>query len=252
MSELASASSTSALARSCRPSAARRAATRALQSAPSAAERAIGAARRIRSAADRAQRRRRASAASRTRRSTRLRCGGVGLRRAPPRCSIQARAGMSPRAGSCTTSRRGTSCSSPPPATSPPNACAPPPRAIGGLARGLTGGERLDRAVELMWETFSEPHFWAAIEAVDGGPHQPRAATWPCCRRNARSGPRSGRPPTRSTAPGSSAHPRYPLVRDLILTSMRGVGLTYAFDPRDPRTDPHLSLWRALARTLLE
>jgi AcrR family transcriptional regulator len=35
---------------------------------------------------------------------------------------------------------------------------------IGGLARGLTGGDRLDRAVELMWETFSEPHFWAAIE----------------------------------------------------------------------------------------
>jgi hypothetical protein len=41
-------------------------------------------------------------------------------------------------------------------------------------------------------------------------------------------------------------------VRDLVLTSMRGVGLAYAFDPRDPRTDPHLSLWKALARTLLE
>jgi hypothetical protein len=33
---------------------------------------------------------------------------------------------------------------------------------------------------------------------------------------------------------------------------MRGVGLTYAFDPRDPRNDPHLSLWKGLARTLLE
>ena len=33
---------------------------------------------------------------------------------------------------------------------------------------------------------------------------------------------------------------------------MLGVGLTYAFDPRDPRTDPHLSLWKDLARTLLE
>ena len=41
-------------------------------------------------------------------------------------------------------------------------------------------------------------------------------------------------------------------MRDLILTSMRGVGLTYAFDLRDPRTDPHLSLWKGLARTLLE
>jgi hypothetical protein len=48
------------------------------------------------------------------------------------------------------------------------------------------------------------------------------------------------------------AHPRYPQVRELLLTSMRGVGLTYAFDPRDPRTDPHLRIWKDLARSLLE
>ncbi len=52
--------------------------------------------------------------------------------------------------------------------------------------------------------------------------------------------------------PRSVAHPRYVQVRDLILTSMRGVGMTYAFDPRDPDTDPHLPLWKGLARTLLE
>ena len=73
---------------------------------------------------------------------------------------------------------------------------------IGGLARGLTGGDRLDRAVELMWETFSEPHFWAAIEL------------WTAARTNPE--------------------------------------LQRALLPRDPRTDPHLSLWKALARTLLE
>ena len=73
---------------------------------------------------------------------------------------------------------------------------------IGGLARGLTGGDRLDRAVELMWETFSEPHFWAAIEL------------WTAARTNPE--------------------------------------LQRALRPRDPRTDPHLSLWKALARTSLE
>ena len=35
---------------------------------------------------------------------------------------------------------------------------------IKSLAGGLTGAERLDRAIELMWEAFSEPHFWAAVE----------------------------------------------------------------------------------------
>ena len=122
---------------------------------------------------------------------------------------------------------------------------------INGLARGLTGAERLDRAVELMWETFSEPHFWAAVEL------------WTAARTNADLR-RALLPEEREVGaairagadafygPRSVAHPRYAQVRDLILTSMRGVGMTYAFDPRDPRTDPHLPLWKGLARTLLE
>ena len=85
---------------------------------------------------------------------------------------------------------------------------------------------------------------------MDGGPHQPRAARALLPEeREVGAAIRAG--PTRSTAPARRPPP-LPQVRDLILTSMRGVGLTYAFDPRDPRTDPHLSLWKALARTLLE
>lgn len=122
---------------------------------------------------------------------------------------------------------------------------------INGLARGLTGAERLDRAVELMWETFSEPHFWAAVEL------------WTAARTNAEL-QRALLPEEREVGaairagadafygPRLVAHPRFAQVRDLILTSMRGVGMTYAFDPRDPRTDPHLPLWKGLARTLLE
>jgi AcrR family transcriptional regulator len=122
---------------------------------------------------------------------------------------------------------------------------------INGLARGLTGAERLDRAVELMWETFSEPHFWAAVEL------------WTAARTNTEL-QRALLPEEREVGaairagadafygPRLVAHPRFAQVRDLILTSMRGVGMTYAFDPRDPRTDPHLPLWKGLARTLLE
>ncbi len=122
---------------------------------------------------------------------------------------------------------------------------------MGGLSRGLTGGERLDRAVELMWQTFSEPHFWAAVELWTA------ARTNPELRRALLPEEREVGAAIRAGAdafygPVLVAHPRYPQVRDLILTSMRGVGLTYAFDPRDPGTDPHLPLWKDLARTLLE
>ena len=33
---------------------------------------------------------------------------------------------------------------------------------------------------------------------------------------------------------------------------MRGVALTYAIDPRDPTTDPHLGLWKRTARSMLD
>jgi hypothetical protein len=51
--------------------------------------------------------------------------------------------------------------------------------------------------------------------------------------------------------PELAAHPRYELVRDLLLTSMRGVSLTYTLTDHDPRTDPHVALWKQAARTLL-
>ena len=38
----------------------------------------------------------------------------------------------------------------------------------------------------------------------------------------------------------------------LLLSSMRGVALTYAFETRDPTTDPNLLTWRRLARQMLE
>jgi hypothetical protein len=48
-----------------------------------------------------------------------------------------------------------------------------------------------------------------------------------------------------------ASRPGYPAVRELLLTSMRGVALTYGFDPRDPAGDPHLAQWKATARRML-
>ena len=51
--------------------------------------------------------------------------------------------------------------------------------------------------------------------------------------------------------PALAAHERFPDLTSLLLTSMRGVALTYTFEPRDHRRDPNLEVWRRLARAYL-
>lgn len=119
------------------------------------------------------------------------------------------------------------------------------------LAPTGTTGERIGQIVEYMWLSFHEPHFWAAAEL------------WTAARTNdgiaeallpgeRRLGGviRSG--VDQMWGPEWAGHPRYPQLRELLLTSMRGVAMTYAFDRRDPRRDPHLSQWADIARVLLE
>ena len=45
--------------------------------------------------------------------------------------------------------------------------------------------------------------------------------------------------------------PRYRVVRDLVYSSMRGIALGYAIDPRDPDADPNLVVWREQFEDLL-
>jgi AcrR family transcriptional regulator len=114
----------------------------------------------------------------------------------------------------------------------------------------VPAGERLDRAVELLWESFSEPHFWAAVELWTAARtnEELRTALLPE-EREVGAAVRALIP--RFFGAELAAHPRFPEVRDLLFTSMRGVGLTYAMDHRDPRTDPNLALWKSVARALL-
>lgn len=115
---------------------------------------------------------------------------------------------------------------------------------------GLPARERLDRGIDLMWATFAEPHFWAAVELWTAARthDELRAALLPE-EREVGAVVRAGM--DRFYGPEIAAHPRYPALRDLLFTSMRGVGLTYALDPRDPATDPHLPVWKQTAATLL-
>ena len=118
------------------------------------------------------------------------------------------------------------------------------------IPEGLSPDERLDRVIELIWETFSEPHFWAAVELWTAARtnDELRAALQPG-EQELGALIRDGM--AKYYGEELAAHPRYPAVRDLVLTSMRGVGISYALSDRDPRTDPHLAVWKIAARTLL-
>lgn len=111
--------------------------------------------------------------------------------------------------------------------------------------------DRLDRVIDLFWSTFEQRYFWGAIELWTAArtDERLRSTLMPEERRlgtavrhviDALFGPRF------------SSHPRYPMVREILLTSMRGVAMTYAFDRRDRLTDPHLALWRSIAYLLVE
>lgn len=110
---------------------------------------------------------------------------------------------------------------------------------------------RIAQVIEFMWLTFHEDHFRASIELWTAARTDPviAAALLP--------GERKIGGVIRTTVdrmwgPDLVGHPRYPQVRELLLTSMRGVAVTYAFDRRDPRRDPHLAQWTDIARALLE
>ncbi|WP_018177861.1 TetR/AcrR family transcriptional regulator [Jongsikchunia kroppenstedtii] len=104
--------------------------------------------------------------------------------------------------------------------------------------------ERIDAAVEGMWANYSQPYFWASMEL------------WLAARNHP--GLREALVPLEKTVgslirtatdnffgPPLTARSRYPDLRELLHTSMRGVAMTYAIDPRDPTTDPHLPQWIA-------
>jgi AcrR family transcriptional regulator len=119
------------------------------------------------------------------------------------------------------------------------------------LPRFPPGAARLDRVVELMWETHHEPHYWAAVELWTASRTNDEIAAALLAEERRLGGT------VRAAVDGMfgtdvAAVPRYPLLRDLLLSSMRGVALTYAFDRRDPDGDPHLTQWKELARTLLD
>lgn len=125
-------------------------------------------------------------------------------------------------------------------------------RWVANSAYGLTaGGERSDQAVELLWETFQQPYFWASMELWTVARTSPdvRADLLP---EERRLGTALAHVVATMFGPVHSSHPAFDDCRELLFTSMRGVAMTYAVNPRDPTSDPHLPMWKQLARRMLD
>jgi AcrR family transcriptional regulator len=118
------------------------------------------------------------------------------------------------------------------------------------MADQPAGRERVDRAIEMMWATFQEPPFWAAMELWTA------ARTDPDLRAMLRTEERRLRTAIRRVAdeiwgPEIAVAPLYAELCQLLFTSMRGVAIVYAFEERPPATDPHVALWKRLAHRML-
>jgi AcrR family transcriptional regulator len=123
-------------------------------------------------------------------------------------------------------------------------------RAAAVLGDEPTGRERVDRAIDLMWATFQEPPFWAAMELWTA------ARTDPELKAALRSEERRLRAAIRGVADGIwgpeiAVAPLYAELCEVLFTSMRGVAIVYAFEDRPASTDPQLGLRKRLAARML-
>lgn len=110
--------------------------------------------------------------------------------------------------------------------------------------------ERIDRATELLWETFHQPYFWAAMELWNAArtDDELRIKLLEAERRLSRALEHAI---DTMYGPVHSSHPAFPDLRKLIFSSMRGVAMTYTLQRLDPGSDPHLIIWQQLARAML-
>lgn len=108
----------------------------------------------------------------------------------------------------------------------------------------------IDEAIAVMWSTFHGPLFRAAIQLWVNAAHNPdlAAALRPA---EKALGQRNRARIVRLFGERNASHEGFADLISLLHNAMRGVALTYAFSPRDPAADPHLPVWRRIARSML-
>ena len=112
------------------------------------------------------------------------------------------------------------------------------------------GPSRIDHVVEEMWASYQEPHYWAASELWMAARTNPEIAA-SLRPHEHRLGATIRTAVSEMFGEPYAADDRFPMLRDVLLTSMRGVAAAYAFERRDPAGDPHIVMWKELARLVL-
>jgi AcrR family transcriptional regulator len=114
-----------------------------------------------------------------------------------------------------------------------------------------SGAASIDEAVEAIWATFHGPLFRAAIQLWAAAAHNPdlAAALRP---REHELGRRIRGVIAELFGPERASHPDFADLAQVLLTSMRGVALTYTFEQRDHDRDPSLVIWKRYAHRTLD
>lgn len=108
----------------------------------------------------------------------------------------------------------------------------------------------VDASIEALWDTLHGPLFAATLELWVAAKNNPdlAAALAPHeheLGRDIRAGI------AEMFGDELAGHEAFPELLSVLLSSMRGVALTYTFERRDHRLDPNLVTWKRLARTYL-
>lgn len=114
--------------------------------------------------------------------------------------------------------------------------------ALKGAPIGNRSRTRIRFAIDALWSTYQGPLFWVAMELWLG------ARTDDSLRKVLLPEERQlGAVINELCAELFGEHlvarPGYTEFRDILISSMRGVAMTYALDPRTMETDPHRTMW---------
>jgi AcrR family transcriptional regulator len=108
------------------------------------------------------------------------------------------------------------------------------------------GAARARRAIELMWSAFDGELFWAAVELWIGS-RTDDALRQALAVEERRLGHVVRVLCDDLFGPELTMRPGYQDLRDVLISSMRGVALTYSFDRRVMEDEPHIATWHRLA-----
>lgn len=108
----------------------------------------------------------------------------------------------------------------------------------------------IDASVEALWDTLHGPLFAATLELWVAAKNNTELAM-ALAPREHDLGRTIRQAIARMFGQDLAAREGFNALVSLLFTSMRGVALTYTFEPRDHRAEPNLAVWKQLARIYL-